>query len=157
MRRNRWTGAVAATAVMAVLLGGCSDDGDKPKADASASADVPTGDPTVETSDGGEVVTGGEVNEAFPDKKVPLIGGTVLSSASSPDGGFSVIILVDGEPAAASKKAVDRLKRAGFEVKSKEKSGGAVVTVLRSPKYKVEVAATPSGTQTSVNYVVTKR
>ncbi len=157
-RQTPLTGVIAAIAAVALLLSGCSDDGGK-KADpsSSASTDVPSGEPTVETSDGGEVVTSGEVSEDFPSKKVPLIAGTVLSSASSPDNGFNIAILVQGEPKEVSKKAVKQLKRAGFEVKSKTKNGAAVVTVLRSPKYKVELAATPSGTQTSVNYFVVPR
>lgn len=157
MRHYRLSGALASVAAVAVLLSGCSGDGDQPDADASASADVPSGDPTVETSDGGEVVTGGEVNEDFPTKKVPLIDGTVLASASSADGGFSVTILVDGNPKKVSKKALKALKQAGFKVKSRLNNAGAFVTVLKSPKYKVEVAATPSDTQTSVNYVVLPR
>lgn len=151
----------AALVVAAMLLTGCSQDAD-PKADASSSASaepekVPSGEPTVETSDGGEVVTSGELTEDFPEKKVPVLPGKVLSSATSPETGYNVVILVAGEPKKVSKKAVKKLKAAGFKVKSKRATPGAVVTVLRSPDFKVEIAATVSGTQTSVNYFILKR
>jgi uncharacterized lipoprotein len=152
---------LAAVAAAALLLTGCSDDGEpQPEATSSASAEaeeMPSGDPTVETSDGGEVVTSGELGEEFPEKKVPLLPGKVLSAASSPDTGYNVVMVVDGKPKKVSKKAVRKLKKAGFKVKSERSATGGFVTELRSPDYTVEIAATPSGAQTSLNYVILSR
>ena len=179
-RHARVVKRLAALAVAALVLAGCSDeanpqppasssgaksagvqsDGAKSGGAESEGADAeeqPSGDPTVETDDGGEVVTSGQLTQDFPKKKVPVLPGTVLSAASSPDAGFNVVILVDGSPKKVSTKAVKKLKKAGFMVKSKRVSSGGVVTVLASADFKVEVAATQAGPQTSVNYAILKR
>lgn len=155
---TRWLAGIVAAAL---VLTGCSGDDAAPEADpspaASAETEQPSDAPTVETPDGGEVVTSGELGEDFPAKQVPTVKGTVLSAASSPDGSHNIVMLVDGEPKKVSKKAVKKLKKAGFKVKDRRATPGAFVTELRSPEYKVEVAATESGVQTSLNYVILPR
>ncbi|MGL5827268.1 MAG: hypothetical protein ACRCYU_21005 [Nocardioides sp.] len=124
---------------------------------ADGESGAPSGEPTVETSDGGEVVTSGEISDRYPAKKVPVLKGTVLSSASAPGKGFNVTVLVDGRPARVAKKAVRKLTKRGFKVTSERTVQTAVITVVTSADFQVELAATPSGGQTSLNYVVTSR
>jgi hypothetical protein len=154
---------VAVLLVAALFVGGCSGETDRDTETgsgpgSSASAAAPTGEQTVETSDGGEVVTSGELIDDFPAKKVPVIEGKILSSATSPDTGFNVVVAVEGNPRKVAKTVRRQLQKAGFQVITKNITDDGAAIAFKSAKFVVEMAATPIGpTKTSVNYVVRKR
>lgn len=156
--RLTWAAALLAGAL---LLGGCTDDAPGPSADPTPSGvapeDVPSGDTTIDTPGGGQVVTSGELSEGYPSERVPLVSGKVLSSASDPEAGFSVTVLVTGEPKKVAKAATELLTERGFVVRSRASTPGSVNLVLTTKRYRVELAATLSGGQTAINYVVAKR
>lgn len=156
--RSSWP---AALLVGALLLGGCSDDATEPPADPSSTGvapeDVPSGDTTIDTPGGGQVVTSGELSEGYPAKQVPVVPGKVLSSASDPDAGFSVTVLVAGEPEQVAQDAGALLTDRGFVIRSRQRTPGSVAMTLRSKRYRVELASTLSGGQTTVTYFVAAR
>ncbi len=152
-RTPRWAVALAAGVL---LLTACSDDAEPADPTQTPSA-VPSGDTTIDTPGGGQVDTSGELVAGYPVQKVPVVPGTVLSSLSDPDAGFSVTVLVTGEPKTVAANASALLTERGFVVRSRKQTPGSVSMVLRSKGYRVELAATLSGGQTSVNYVVTER
>lgn len=159
-RRSPLTAGLASSLAGALLLGGCSSDpADPPDVEASSTApeEVPSGDTTIDTPNGGQVTTSGELSEGYPSEKVPVIPGKVLASASDPEAGFSVIVLVAGQPKQVAKDAVALLSARGFTVKSRTTTPGSVAVVLTSKRHRVELAATLSGGQTSVNYLVAER
>lgn len=159
-RRSPLTAGLALSLAGALLLGGCSSDpADPPDVEASSTApeEVPSGDTTIDTPDGGQLTTSGELSAGYPRKKVPVIPGKVLASASDPEAGFSVTVLVQGEPKAVARDAVALLTARGFTVKSRQRTPGSVVAVLSTKRHSVELAATLSGGQTSVNYFVSER
>lgn len=149
--------------VGALLVGGCSDDTEAPAADPSSSGsgvapeDVPSGDTTIDKPDGGQVVTSGELSETYPSERVPVVPGKVLSSATDPDAGFAVTVLVAGEPKKVAKDAVALLTERGFSVKSRDTTPGSVSLVLASKRHRVELSATLSGGQSTVTYFVSER
>lgn len=182
-RRHLPNRALAALLAAGLLLGtaGCAGEKD-PKADSSASpdgssataspgdeqtstapepspppSDLPTDEPTIETSDGGEVDTSGDLPADFPSKQVPLAKGKVLSVASAPGEGFNINLLIDGRPKAVSVRAIKLLTDAGFKVTDRRNAGGAFSASLQTAAYAVELAATPSGDDTGLNYFVTQR
>lgn len=151
----------AALLVAALLLGGCSDDETTPSDDSSSSGvapeDVPSGDTTIDTPSGGQVVTSGELSKGYPSERVPVVAGKVLSSASDPAAGFAVTVLVPSEPREVAKAASALLTERGFTVKSRAATPGSVSQVLTSKRYRVELAVTLSGGQSTVTYFVSER
>ena len=147
--------------VGALLFTGCSADtepatGDPGTSDV-ASEEVPSGDTTIDTPGGGQVVTSGELSEGYPSEQVPVVPGKVLSSASSPDAGFAVTVLVVGDPKRVAEDATALLTEQGFKVRSRTTTPGAVGLLLTTKRYRVELASTLSGGQTTLTYFVAAR
>jgi hypothetical protein len=162
-RRSREVSWSAILLVGVLFLGGCSDDPGAPAADPSSNGsgvapeDVPSGDTTVDKPEGGQVVTSGELSEGYPSERVPVVAGKVLSSASDPDAGFAVTVLVAGEPRKVAKDATALLTERGFSVKNRDTTPGSVSLVLTNKRYRVELAATLAGGQSTVTYFVSDR
>lgn len=114
------------------------------------------GNLSITSDEGSFSATTGELPDGFPD--VPLLDGEIISAVSMDQGsdtGWTVSMLLDGDPETLLEEAVDLLEDAGFSAGENARAPGLAAAQVSDAELDVFLTALP-GDGVTVTYTVTR-